>query len=395
MNIKSFLLNKGFFFACESAVTQLMALAEDTEAKLLPATASKGLSYEIQNGIAIIGIDGAMVKAHTSMSADCGVQAISYYDITKAIKQAENDPAVNTIVFKVDTVGGDVADAGATSDIIRNLTKPAYTYYNNIGASAGVLIFSAAKDGLYASESTQIGSIGVVSIMEKDDGNNKKTIEIVSSDAPNKRCSDPDSCIAQRLQMVNEYQEFFFKTLERNVNFSREQIIAGFNAGGMIFADKALEIGFLKGVMPFDEFLSTISASMPANSKNSRTFKSGAIMDEETRVAGLEALLAAKREEVIALQGENEKLKAKLEETTNIAMLVAKMEISDVDTVKTMMSQGFAEAALTAVGKRTIASGAVAKGDIETGDNKAEALKAEEAAIMEQLREKNKKEGRL
>jgi len=395
MNIKSFLLNKGFFFACESAVAQLMAIAEDTEAKLLPATASKGLSYEIQNGIAIIGIDGAMVKAHTSMSAECGVQAISYYDITKATKQAENDPSVNTIVFKVDTVGGDVADAGATSDIIRNLTKPTYTYYNNIGASAGVLIFSAAKDGLYASESTQIGSIGVVSVMEKDDGNNKKLIKIVSSDAPNKSCSDPDSCMAQRLQMVNEYQEFFFKTLERNINFSREQIITGFNAGGMIFADKALAIGFLKGVMPFDEFLSTISASMPANSKNSRTFKSGAIMGEETKVAGLEALLAAEREKVIALQGENEKLKAKLEETTNIAMLVAKMEISDIDTVKTMMSQGFAEAALTAVGKKTIASGAFAKGDIETGDNKAEKLKAEEAAIMEQLREKNKREGRL
>ena len=209
-------------------------------------------TLEIINNVAVISVDGAMVKRGDFFSNICGMT--SYAKIEKQIRTAEKSEGVDTILFIVDTPGGDVAGVDNVGDKIFNSKLNTVTLYENLGASGGIWAFSAS-DKVYATQTTQLGSIGVITAIKvkNEDGD---SIKLVSSNAPNKVCDIGDKKCLQRIQNdLNQYESIFFQRIERNRGLSKEQIINGFESGGVVMAEKALEIGFLDGIMTKDELL--------------------------------------------------------------------------------------------------------------------------------------------
>jgi ClpP class serine protease len=220
-----------------------------------PAVANNSVMYEVQGSVAIISIDGGMYKK--DMGGMC-MSVASYDTMVKFIDKAESDDSVKTILYRVDTGGGSVAGADEVEDRIFKSKKRTVTLYENIGASGGLWIFTAS-DEVYATETTMLGSIGVVvSYLEKDEKTGEKRVEIVSKNAQNKRCSLNGTCKEEIQGMIDTYEEMFYARIEKNTGFGADMIQTTFNNGGVIFAKEAHKAGFIQGITTFDDLLASI-----------------------------------------------------------------------------------------------------------------------------------------
>ena len=231
-----------------------IAKIEDTK------EAHNSVEYETTGNVAVISIDGAMYKK--DMNAYC-MDVASYEHINKFITQAENDETIDTILFRVDTVGGSVAGVDEVGDRIFNSKKKTVTFYENTGASAGIWAFSASKE-VYASELTLLGSIGVI-VTYTESKKDKSTVTMVSKNAQNKNCSLNGDCKEKIETMINKYESIFYARVERNRGFDEEKIKSVFNNGDVIFATDALEAGFINGITSFQQLLNSLVTNTQDN----------------------------------------------------------------------------------------------------------------------------------
>jgi len=226
--------------------------------------ANNSVEYEVVGTVGVISVDGGMYKK--GVSGLCSSIA-SYEQIINAIDNAEANPEVKTILFRVDTVGGSVAGVDEVYSRIKNSPKKTVTLYENIGASAGIWAF-IASDEVYATEVTQLGSIGVVvTYFEGEDDN--KYVDIVSKNAQNKRCSLNGDCKEKIQRDLNKYEELFYARVKESTGFTTEQIKTVFNNGDVIFASEAYQNGFINGIITFRELLNSLEATPTAKSDKS------------------------------------------------------------------------------------------------------------------------------
>jgi len=247
-------LTSNLFCLTPEYLEMMISVAKD--GGVIDIQESNANTLEIDGNVAIISIDGAMVKRGDFFSNLCGMT--SYAKIEKQISTAESTEGVDTLLFVVDTAGGDVAGVDNIGEKIFNSKLKTVTLYENLGASAGVWAFSASEE-VYATQTTQIGSVGVVfaANIPMEDGTNK--IQIVSSNAENKRCALTDKKCQEKIQArLDNIEAIFFERVGRNRGMTKEQIIAGFNQGDVVMASVAKEIGFLDGITTKDELLLTL-----------------------------------------------------------------------------------------------------------------------------------------
>lgn len=149
----------------------------DIEAKDLPTpeprarsafggVASHGFSnggYMARPGIAVLPVLGTLVRRGTWMDAYCGMT--SYSALTEATTEIMFDPAVAGLMLEMDTPGGEAGGVFDYADLIRHLSevtgKPVWAHANELAASAGYAIASAA-DEIWIARTGEVGSIGVV-----------------------------------------------------------------------------------------------------------------------------------------------------------------------------------------------------------------------------------------
>ena len=184
-------------------------------------TASKG-GYRVINGVGIIDIFG--VLAHrTTMAADSSY--IQGYDgIARMLDAALADHAVNAIVLNIDSPGGEVSGAFQLAEQIRaaRSIKPIHAVANELAASAGYLIASAAQT-LSLPETAEIGSIGVVTChVDMSDAFAKQGVKITPIFAGSHKIDGnpyeplPDD-VAQRLQTdINHFYGLFIAAVAEN-----------------------------------------------------------------------------------------------------------------------------------------------------------------------------------
>ena len=240
------------------------------------AIANSSVTYQTAGNVAIIGIDGVMYKKE--IGGMCS-SVVSYEQIVSKINIAEEDDTIDTIMFRVDTNGGDVAGADEVRNKIRHSAKKTVLYAENLLASAGLWIFSAV-DEIYSNDVTQIGSIGVLVIWQtsKDD---RKINTIVSSSAKNKVCDiDEKNCQTKIKKRIDIYESKFLSRLEDSFSKTKEEIVADFNEGDTIFANEAQSKGYIKELLEFESLLQSLVV-MPPHGKIAKS-KLGAEMPKDT-----------------------------------------------------------------------------------------------------------------
>lgn len=260
--IKAELLNQPFILCHAKMQTYMNVLSDGAMRTEQVGVANNNVVYTVVDNIAVIAIDGAMYKKE--FKGACGESVVAYPNIVKAIDIAESDNNIDTILFRVDTGGGSVAGAEEVRHRIKSSPKKTITFYENLGASGGIWIFTAS-DEIYAAPTTWLGSIGVVVAYEEEDEETKnKKIELVSKNAPNKRCSTNGDCREKMQVMIDEIEKDFFMVLEENTGFNQEQLVEIFQNGGIIKAEIAKEKGFIKDIRQFSVLLGDIKSNKGA-----------------------------------------------------------------------------------------------------------------------------------
>ena len=118
-------------------------------------------SYSVQNGIAIIPVDGSLVHKSGYVDSSSGIRG--YDGITAMIEDAVHNTQVKGILLDVDSGGGEVAGVQSLGEVIRiaSAVLPVWAHANEMAASAAYWIASSANK-VYLSETASVGSIGVL-----------------------------------------------------------------------------------------------------------------------------------------------------------------------------------------------------------------------------------------
>lgn len=225
----------------------------------------------------IITIDGPLIPRSGMMDAT-STELASYESLSKEFLYLENNPAITNILLVLDTPGGAVSGVSEFASLIKNSTKNTQAFVIGMAASAGYWLCSAV-DRIFASNTGEVGSIGVVAAMrdtrERDKKDGVQTIEIVSSVSPFKRV-DPltDAGRAEIKRVIDDLGEIFVSTVAANRNVDRATVIEKFGAGGMLVASSALNVGMIDEITTLKDLLSKNNLTS-ATVSNSLTMSEG------------------------------------------------------------------------------------------------------------------------
>lgn len=110
--------------------------------------------------IAILRLEGVIGKA------GIGSKGMSFTSLNSLIEQAFNTPKLTAILLAINSPGGSPVQSELISSRIISLSSikkiPVYSFIEDVGASGGYWLACAGQE-IYASKSSIVGSIGVVS----------------------------------------------------------------------------------------------------------------------------------------------------------------------------------------------------------------------------------------
>lgn len=228
----------------------------------------------VQNGIAMIPVLGPIFPYANMMTAYSG--ATSLNTVASDFRAALADESVQQIVLMVDSPGGVVTGIHEFAGEVFNArgVKPVTAYVSGRGASAAYWI-STAADKIVVDPTAMVGSIGVAvvtSVQEQPDSNGFRQIEIVSSNAENKR---PDMTSeagqAEIRQALDSIETVFIGDVAKFRGVSVETVMSDFGRGGVKvgrdavaakMADKVRTFGALFSEMQKDIKASTIRSGV-------------------------------------------------------------------------------------------------------------------------------------
>jgi capsid assembly protease len=202
------------------------------ESVAAPMNTKQDRSYLVQNGIAIIPIDGTLVAKAGSMDAESGL--VSYEKLSQQIHGALDDTSVRGILLDVNSGGGEVRGNFDMVDSVyaRRDEKPIWAVANEWAASGAYSIISLAQK-IYLPRTGTVGSIGVISPHIDQSGFDENTglkwtlihagAHKVDGNAHEPLNEAGRSWLQNR---VNTMQDIFVNTVARNRGLSPELIRA-------------------------------------------------------------------------------------------------------------------------------------------------------------------------
>jgi len=209
--------------------------------------------------IAVIPVSGPLSQKSDFWSFLFG--GTSYEEIRQAFRAALEDSRVETIVFVIDSPGGEVAGLFDLVDEIYSArgVKSIYAVVNEMAYSAAYAIASAASE-IYIPRTGGVGSIGVIAIhidqSKYDENLGLKYTPIYSGARKNdfsahKPLSDAAYDVVKA--EIEEVYTILIDTVARNRKMDPQKIRN--MEAGIYQGVKAVEVGLADGIMSFDEVL--------------------------------------------------------------------------------------------------------------------------------------------
>jgi signal peptide peptidase SppA len=118
------------------------------------------LGYTVQNGVAVLELEGTLMKQESSFGGTSTVAA------RRALSNAVRDPNVMGVLLKIDSPGGTAAGTGDLADAVADAgkTKPVWAFCEDCCCSAAYFIASQASK-IYANAGATVGSIGTYMVV--------------------------------------------------------------------------------------------------------------------------------------------------------------------------------------------------------------------------------------
>lgn len=246
--------------------TILEVAARENEA---PEAVAAKLGRQLQNsynaterdGVAIIPVTGPLFRYANIFTAISG--ASSYELIARDFMSALENPQITSIILDIDSPGGEVNGVSELASMIFEArgTKPVIAYASGDAASGAYWIASAA-DEIVVSETSALGSIGVVGIYRgKSAKESAETVEIVSSQSPHKRL-DPmsDDGRAKLQTRIDAMADVFVSTIARNRSVTPDHVLEHYGGGDVMIGANAVNAGLADRIGSLERLITELSS---------------------------------------------------------------------------------------------------------------------------------------
>ncbi|MBU6141389.1 MAG: S49 family peptidase [Proteobacteria bacterium] len=225
-------------------------------------------SVLIRDGTAVIPIHGPITARSDLFSLFFGGTSLA--DLAKDFQTALDDDQVKAILFDVDSPGGVALGPSEMADAIFKARgkKPIWSYVGRNCSSAAYWIASATEK-IIANPSALLGSIGVVTtipVQEQPDLEGYKNIEIVSSNAKQKR-PDPrtEEGIAEIKRELNDLEAQFIESVAKYRNVSVNAVKNDFGQGGVLIGKNAVASGMADSLGSYEEVMRELNQKISTN----------------------------------------------------------------------------------------------------------------------------------
>jgi signal peptide peptidase SppA len=216
------------------------------------------------NGVAILPLAGLLAPSLPYWERGTSTELFAMQFLA-----ALDDPQVKQIVLRINSPGGLLSGTAETADLIyRNRDRKPITAFavNGLMASAAFFIGSAAGK-VYATRSTEIGSVGVIwahydlTKMAADAGVKVSLVSIPEDKAigyDQRPLSDSDRAKLVATWLQPAYDQFV-GALARNRGVSADTVTSEYGRGLTYMAEEAAQRGMIDGVRDWNEFLREIT----------------------------------------------------------------------------------------------------------------------------------------
>ena len=244
----------------------LKSLCRVKDFKSLSSKAKKRLNntrtVSIRDGTAIIPIQGPITARSDIFTLLFGGTSLS--DLAQDFQTALDDDQVKAILLDVDSSGGVAVGPLEMAEIIFNARtkKPVWSYVGRNGCSAAYWLASATEK-IIVNPSALIGSIGVVTtipVQEQPDSEGYKNIEIVSSNAKQKR-PDPrtDEGMSEIKRELDDLESQFIESVSRCRGIAINKIKSDFGQGGILIGKNAVASGMADELGNYEDALAKLN----------------------------------------------------------------------------------------------------------------------------------------
>lgn len=273
----------------------------DLEALAASSGEQRG-GYEVRGSTGIINIVGPIFRYANLFTEISGATATG--EISRYLGEALADNDVERIVLVFDSPGGQVTGIAELAEQIREASaqKDVIAYVDGAAASAAYWLASAAGQ-IVGSPTAIVGSIGVVSVFQKSQSDE---IEIVSSNAPNKR-ANPESPEGRKeiLRVIDDIAEVFTAAVAKGRGVSVDVVNSKFGRGGVLVGQKAVEVGMMDKVGSFENLIKEAKMELSVEVLE----KENPELLERIKHEAAEAALAEAQARADAIAAENSRLK--------------------------------------------------------------------------------------
>ena len=240
---------------------------EKVEARLGRQMNNSQAEYDVQDGVAILNLEGVVGKKMNLFTQISG--GISTQMVAAQLQQAVDDPMVNSILLVIDSPGGTVDGTQELVNTIYSLRgqKPIIALADGLMASAGYWIGSAADKIFASSDTTEIGSIGVaaqhIDTSARDAQAGIKRTDIYAGKY--KRIATGNAPLsaegANYLQdSVDNLYTIFVDSVARNRGTDSETVLKDMADGRVFLAQDAVKRGLVDGVATQSELMARMVA---------------------------------------------------------------------------------------------------------------------------------------
>jgi ClpP class serine protease len=209
----------------------------------------------LRDRAAIIPIVGPVFRYANLFTDISGATSLDVLarDFTAAVES----PEVKTIILAIDSPGGQANGIAEMAAMIRAAEKDVIAYVDGTAASAAYWLASAA-DRVVLSKTAMVGSIGAV--LSLSTAKDKNTVEIVSSQSPNKRPDvTTDQGRGQIQQLIDALAQVFVDDVAAYRKTSVDTVLARFGQGAMFIAADALSRGMADEISTLETLIAGLS----------------------------------------------------------------------------------------------------------------------------------------
>lgn len=244
------------------------------EARLGKPLANEPQGYTVQDGVAVIPIHGVIGKRMNMFSQISG--GTSTQLIERDIKTALSDSKVNSILLHIDSPGGTVDGTQNLASVIRDARtqKPVMTFADGTIASAAYWIGSAADAIVSSSDTTQVGSIGVVAThtdySKAEEAQGIKTTEITAGKY--KRIASSNAPLTKEgkayiQDQVDQLYTIFVNEVAQNRGADIETVINDMADGRVFLSKQAQERGMVDHIASLETTINNMAKGVWPMSK--------------------------------------------------------------------------------------------------------------------------------